>query len=72
MITCKKVGTAETAWWLRAFVLAEYTGLVPSNYMVGSQSSITTVFQGLQLPLLTSEGTRHACGIQAYMHVKHS
>lgn len=37
MITCKKVGTAETAWWLRAFVLAEYTGLVPSNYMVGSQ-----------------------------------
>lgn len=43
MFKGKKVGAAETAWWLRALVLAEYTGLVPSNYMVGSQSPITTV-----------------------------
>lgn len=54
--------------WLRTFtVLPEDWGLI-----ISSQAWVTPVPEGIQLPPLTFEGTRHANGTHTYMKTKHT
>lgn len=49
--------------------LVKDQSLIPNANVV---HNLVTPIQGLRHPLMTSEGTRHACDTETYIQAKHS
>ena len=70
-ISAPHKGHLHLAQRLALVAFTEDLRLIPSTHKV-AHKLLEFQFQGIQCPLLPSEGVRHYCGAHKYIHTKHT